>query len=300
MQHFGPALRPIHRNISKMIDPMKIKTFVLAAVFGCMCVAPLRAEYVNNPDSLAQLPDSVIEEAVAILNQFDGMEGLTSESTRELISHVEPFSLRELERFILHVRPKSQAEMEHEREISQSDRELPVVIVFMTVVMPLLLLFLFLGYRQRRKTKEEQMRQETLREMAKSGVNISPEVIAAVYGKAATRVTVHPRTPNPAVQSSATSENSAHSAPAEETPAVTAVYVEDPAETRRKTEKAVNNLILGAGFALAGILMAVFSFGVFPWSLLWCILFIAGLVLFGQGGAYLLTKVLTRDSGKNK
>ena len=274
---------------------MKTKSFFLAALIGCMSVAPLRAE--NNPgDSFRNtdvLPDSTVEQIVSTLNQFDGIEGLVDSSAVAIITNAKPYSLKDLERFILRVRPKSDADkaMEHENHIWSVFQ--PIIIVALVIALPLVAMFVFLGYRQRRRKDEEQMRQETLREMAKSGVTVTPEVIAAVYGKSTGRVMVKPAAKGTATATGVAEKNGDNGDPAP-------VYVDDPNEVKRRDEKAINQLILGTGFFTAGIFLSIFSFRVFPWTFLYVISVIAGIVLMAQGGAYLLAKLLNRESESKK
>ena len=262
---------------------MKTKSILLAALIGCMCVAPLRAE--NNPGDSRNtdvLPDSAVEQIVSTLNQFDGIEGLADSGSVAIITNAKPYSLKDLERFILHVRPKSDAELANEKESRNEEFILPIVIVSLTVAIPLICLFIFLIYRQKRKNKDEKLRQETLREMAKSGVTVTPEVIAAVYGKSTGRVMVKPAATGTADVSGVAEKSDTAAAP---------VYVDDPNEVKRKTEKSVNNLLLGIGFCFATFFLAVVGQGYWAWVFL-----IPGFALIAQGGSYLLTRLLTRES----
>ena len=262
---------------------MKTKSILLAALIGCMCVAPLRAE--NNPGESRNtdvLPDSTVEQIVSTLNQFDGIEGLADSGSVAIITNAKPYSLKDLERFILRVRPKSDADkaMEHENHIWSVFQ--PIIIVALVIALPLVAMFVFLGYRQRRRKDEEQMRQETLREMAKSGVTVTPEVIAAVYGKTTRRVMVKPAATGTADVSGVAEKSDTAAAP---------VYVDDPNEVKRKTEKSVNNLLLGIGFCYATFFLLVVGQGYWAWVFL-----IPGFALIAQGGSYLLTRLLNRES----
>ena len=264
---------------------MKTKSIFLAAIIGCMCVAPLRAE--NNPGDSRNtdvLPDSTVEQIVSTLNQFDGIEGLADSGSVAIITNAKPYSLKDLERFILRVRPKSDADkaMEHENHIWSVFQ--PIIIVALVIALPLVAMFVFLGYRQRRRKDEEQMRQETLREMAKSGVTVTPEVIAAVYGKSTGRVMVKPAAKGTATATGVAEKNGDNGDPAP-------VYVDDPNEVKRKTEKSVNNLLLGIGFCYATFFLLVVGQGYWAWVFL-----IPGFALIAQGGSYLLTRLLNRES----
>jgi len=263
---------------------MKTKSFFLAALIGCMSVAPLRAE--NNPgDSFRNtdvLPDSTVEQIVSTLNQFDGIEGLVDSSAVAIITNAKPYSLKDLERFILRVRPKSDADkaMEHENHIWSVFQ--PIIIVALVIALPLVAMFVFLGYRQRRRKDEEQMRQETLREMAKSGVTVTPEVIAAVYGKTTRRVMVKPADTGTAEVSSVAEKSDAEAA---------TVYVDDPNEVKRMTEKSLKSLLLGTGFCFITFFASFTEHKIWAWVFL-----IPGFALIAQGGSYLLTRLLTKES----
>jgi preprotein translocase subunit YajC len=263
---------------------MKTKSFFLAALIGCMSVAPLRAE--NNPgDSFRNtdvLPDSTVEQIVSTLNQFDGIEGLVDSSAVAIITNAKPYSLKDLERFILRVRPKSDADkaMEHENHIWSVFQ--PIIIVALVIALPLVAMFVFLGYRQRRRKDEEQMRQETLREMAKSGVTVTPEVIAAVYGKTTRRVMVKPAATGTAEVSSVAEKSDAEAA---------TVYVDDPNEVKRMTEKSLKSLLLGTGFCFITFFASFTEHKIWAWVFL-----IPGFALIAQGGSYLLTRLLTKES----
>ncbi len=263
---------------------MKTKSFFLAALIGCMSVAPLRAE--NNPgDSFRNtdvLPDSTVEQIVSTLNQFDGIEGLVDSSAVAIITNAKPYSLKDLERFILRVRPKSDADkaMEHENHIWSVFQ--PIIIVALVIALPLVAMFVFLGYRQRRRKDEEQMRQETLREMAKSGVTVTPEVIAAVYGKTTRRVMVKPAATGTAEVSSVAEKSDAEAA---------TVYVDDPNEVKRMTEKSLKSLLFGTGFCFITFFASFTEHKIWAWVFL-----IPGFALIAQGGSYLLTRLLTKES----
>ena len=69
------------------------------------------------------------------------------------------------------------------------------------------------------------------------------------------------------------------------------VYVDDPNEVKRKTEKSVNNLLLGIGFCYATFFLLVVGQGYWAWVFL-----IPGFALIAQGGSYLLTRLLNRES----
>lgn len=265
---------------------MKTKSFFLAALIGCMSVAPLRAE--NNPgDSFRNtdiLPDSTVEQIVSTLNQFDGIEGLADSSAVAIITNAKPYSLKDLERFILRVRPKSDAEINREiMEIKARGREVQVAfgIIFSVVSLPLIAMFIFLIYRQLRRSKDDKLRQETLREMAKSGVTVTPEVIAAVYGKTTRRVMVKPAATGTAEVSSA-EKSDAEAA---------TVYVDDPNEVKRITEKSLKSLLLGTGFCFITFFASFTEHKIWAWVFL-----IPGFALIAQGGSYLLTRLLTKES----
>ena len=272
---------------------MKTKSILLAALIGCMCVAPLRAEN-NSGDSLRNtdvLPDSTVEQIVSTLNQFDGIEGLADSGSVAIITHAKPYSLKDLERFILHVRPMTETELNHEiMQINARGREIQVAlgIVFSVVSLPLIVMFIFMIYRQKRKNKDEKLRQETLREMAKSGVTVTPEIVAAVYGKSTGRVMVKPAVTGTTGASGVAEKNGDNGDPVP-------VYVDDPNEVKRKTEKSVHNLLLGLGFCFATFFLAVMGQGFWSWVFL-----IPGFALIAQGGSYLLTRLLTRESESKK